>query len=541
MVKTGLFWYNNSMKKEEYLAKFDTLNEEEKRQFISDLLDARLQDQQALEHLQSNYEQLKAFLFGRRSEKKSSIPECDKVSLFNEFEIEEELGKIEEQIENIKGYTRKAKGKKNLLNDDNNFPVEVIEHRLDDLTCPECGSTLTEIGYDTRKELCVIPAKFYVKEHRYYKYTCKNCSSMEQVEREVIPFPNSMYSSSLVTKFIHDKYVASIPFYRQEQIYRDLGINITRANMIQYLNRAYDLMEPLYQLYAGLLKKVDILHCDETRLKVLSEKNELNNVKSNYVWLYRTSKYNEKKILFYYYNDGRKYSNVVDFFKNETSTKKWIHADGYGAYEHVQGYTLVSCLVHARRQFTDTITKIRSNNKVSNVSAKIQICNKYINLIGELYKYESLYDKENISFEERKERRLKDQKPILDVFFSELKKDQTIILPKSDLGKAIDYCLKREKSLVTYLEDGRLELDNNLSEHMAKKFAVGRKNWLFCENPKGAIKTCVMYTIVETAIANGLKPSDYINWYLDNVSTTTSDKIEDLAPWSDKIPDNIKR
>jgi len=157
------------MKKEEYLVKFDTLNEEEKRQFISDLLDARLQDQQALEHLQSNYEQLKAFLFGRRSEKKSSISECDKVSLFNEFEIEEELGKIEEQIENIKGYTRKAKGKKNLINDDNNFPVEVIEHRLDDLTCPECGSTLTEIGYDTRKELCVIPAKFYVKEHRYYK------------------------------------------------------------------------------------------------------------------------------------------------------------------------------------------------------------------------------------------------------------------------------------------------------------------------------------------------------------------------------------
>ena len=76
---------------------------------------------------------------------------------------------------------------------------------------------------------------------------------------------------------------------------------------------------------------------------------------------------------------------------------------------------------------------------------------------------------------------------------------------------------------------------------MAKKFAVGRKNWQFFENPKGAIKTCVMYTIVKTAIANGLKPSDYINWYLDNVSTTPGNKIEDLAPWSDKIPDNIKR
>ncbi len=76
---------------------------------------------------------------------------------------------------------------------------------------------------------------------------------------------------------------------------------------------------------------------------------------------------------------------------------------------------------------------------------------------------------------------------------------------------------------------------------MIQKFSIGCKNWQFFENPKGAIKTCVMYTIVETAIANGLKPSDYINWYLDNVSTTPGNKIEDLAPWSDKIPDNIKR
>lgn len=93
----------------------------------------------------------------------------------------------------------------------------------------------------------------------------------------------------------------------------------------------------------------------------------------------------------------------------------------------------------------------------------------------------------------------------------------------------------------TYLEDGRLELDNNMAEHMAKNFAVGRKNWLFCENPNGAEKTCAMYSIVETAIANGLKPEAYINWLLENISTTVTSEIENLAPWSDKIPSNLKR
>ena len=141
----------------------------------------------------------------------------------------------------------------------------------------------------------------------------------------------------------------------------------------------------------------------------------------------------------------------------------------------------------------------------------------------------------------KKERRLIDEKPILDVFFSNLNSDSLKVLPESKLGQAISYSLSREESLRRYLEDGRLEIDNNQAEHLAKHYAVGRKNWLFCDNPNGAVKSCIMYTIVQTSIANNLKPEAYIVWLLEHISTTNVSDIESLAPWSTLIPDEIKR
>ena len=529
------------MKKEEILIKFNNADEEEKRNILLSLLldldkkDDKINEQKSnIDHLNELIDYYKNLIFGKKSEKNKVNP--NQLSLFNELETEETISELEQKIEEIKGYKRRPKGSKNLVNEDNNLPVEIIEHRRDDLSCPTCGNELKEIGYDVRKELCVIPEKCFIKEHRYFKYACPTCSKMVQEEREVIPFPNSMYSPSLVGKFIYDKFALSLPFYRQEQSYRDLGINISRNNIINYVSKACDLIRPLYDKYSEIIKSADIVHGDETRLKVLSEKNEEGNIKTNYVWLFRTSQSFNKQITFYYYNDGRKYSNVTSFFKNETEEARYIHADGYEAYEHIKGYKLVSCFAHARRKFVEAL-----NVMPSSPSKKRQICNEYINLIGKLYKFEKQYKEDKISYEKRKERRLIEEKPILDEFFSNLKRDSLKVLPESKLGKAIIYSLTREESLRRYLEDGRLEIDNNMAEHLAKNYAVGRKNWLFCDNPNGAVKSCMMYTIVHTAIANNLKPEDYIVWLLDNIATTNVSDIESLAPWSSLIPDEIKR
>lgn len=125
--------------------------------------------------------------------------------------------------------------------------------------------------------------------------------------------------------------------------------------------------------------------------------------------------------------------------------------------------------------------------------------------------------------------------------FSDLKSDSVKVLPESKLGKAISYSIPREESLKRYLEDGRLEIDNNQAKHLAKNCAVGRKNWLFCDNPNGAVKSSIMYTIVQTAIANNLKQEDFLVWILERISTTCISNIESLAPWSTLNPDEIKR
>ena len=159
------------MKKEEILSKFNNSNDEEKQAILLSLLldinkkedtivsqNTTINNQKNnIEHLEELVAYYKNLIFGKKSEKIKVDP--SQLSLFDELEVEETIDELENKIQEINGYKRRPKGSKNLVNDDNNFPVEVIEHRKEDLSCPNCGSELKEIGYDVRKELCVVPAK----------------------------------------------------------------------------------------------------------------------------------------------------------------------------------------------------------------------------------------------------------------------------------------------------------------------------------------------------------------------------------------------
>lgn len=159
-----------------------------------------------------------------------------------------------------------------------------------------------------------------------------------------------------------------------------------------------------------------------------------------------------------------------------------------------------------------------------------------------LYQIETLLKEK--SAREGYEERLKQSKPLLDTFFEWLKPMKAGTSSSSLLGKAINYALNQEKYLKIYLLDGNISIDNNASKRSIKAFAIGRKAWLFCNTVNGAKASAIIYSIVETAKANKLRPYAYLRYVLENMprhmNDTSLDFLEDLLPWSNTLPEVCK-
>jgi hypothetical protein len=212
--------------------------------------------------------------------------------------------------------------------------------------------------------------------------------------------------------------------------------------------------------------------------------------------------------------------------------------DGYAGYHALKNITLVGCWAHARRKFSETIKDLPDSAKDSAILAKegLAYCNQ-------LFKIEQELKKSNASDEERYQARLKQSQAIVEAFSAWLKKQTPRVLPKSTLGRALHYCRTQWDKLVAFLQDGRLELDNNRAERSIKPFVMGRKNWLFSNTPRGAVASSTIYSLIETAKENGLIPFQYLSYLLEqlpNHESPTTEALDELLPWSSSLPDYCK-
>jgi transposase len=284
----------------------------------------------------------------------------------------------------------------------------------------------------------------------------------------------------------------------------------------------------LYNRMHRLLLMLDILHADETILQVLREPDRPATSKS-YLWLYRTGK-EGPPIILYDYQETRAGENPKKFLDG---FKGYLSVDGYAGYNKVPDVTLVGCWAHARRGFSDVLKSLPANSmKPVTATEGLNFCNQLFVVERKLKELDS---------EERYNERLKQSKPVLDAFLSWLKIQEQKVLPKSAFGKAINYCLNQWDKLVVFLEDGRLEIDNNRSERSIKPVVIGRKAWLFANTPRGARASALIYSIVETAKANGLNPYYYLRYLfeqLPNMDMTDENALDKLLPWSTTIPVN---
>jgi transposase len=387
---------------------------------------------------------------------------------------------------------------------------------------------------EVRQEIKYIPAEVKVVKHVRYVYSCRHCER-EELETPIVtaPMPKPVYSGSLASPSImahimNQKYVDGLPLYRQEKQFARLGVALSRQTIANWMiYGANQWLGLLYDRMHQLLLKQDILHADETTLQVLHEPGRPA-TSNSYLWLYRTGKEGPPTIL-YDYQETRAGKNAKEFL---TGFKGYLQVDGYAGYHKVPDVILVGCWAHARRKFTEALNALPSSKRLSSVTATdgLLFCNQLFAIEREL---------KDLSSEERYEKRFKRSKPVLDAFLSWLKIQEHKVLPKSALGQAINYCLNQWEKLVAFLKDGRLELDNNRSERSIKPFVIGRKNWLFSNTPKGARASAIIYSIVETAKANGLNPYFYLNFLfekLPNMDTTDEGALDKLLPWSTSLP-----
>jgi len=439
-------------------------NDSELADYISDLYTGFNDEIKTLkqenETLKFTLSKFNRHIFGTKSEKTAKDTEEER-NLFNlnEAENNQNLNAVEPLIEKVvkkrKHKTTKAESFKNLESRD-------VVYDLDDThkTCHECDVTLVEVGSKTRETIEVIKKAVKVME-KSITYKCPKCNSFHKAALPKLPIEGSIATSSLLAQVIVDKTANALPLYRQSEDYKRIGLNLSRQTLSNWMIKSSLQLEIIFNKMKDDLTSKNIIHADETTLQVLKESGKKASSKS-YMWTYVSSNYDDNIVL-YEYTSSRKGSNAREFLKD---FKGYLHVDGYTGYNQVDNVTLVHCMAHLRRKFHDVHVSLPEDKQAnSNTSTAMD----YIYQIYSLDK-----ESRDLSINERYEYKQVHIKPLMIKFRDWLNEKQLTSAPQSGYGKAVNYAVNYLPTIMNYLLDGRLELDNNKAERAIKPFVIGR-------------------------------------------------------------------
>jgi transposase len=446
--------------------------------------------------------------------------------LFNESEQESLIAEQHPDDETsitVPVHRRKRGGRKPLPED---LPrVEVIHDLSDsDKICPHDGHTLKEIGDKVSEQLDIIPMQIQVIRHIRKQYACPCCEGfIKTATKPRQPIEKSQASAGLLAYIAVGKYADSLPLYRQSSILGRFGIEMNRTTLANWMIKCGELVQPLINRCEEHLLQGPFIHMDETPVQVLNEAGKSAQSKS-YMWVRSAGPPGNRFILFNY--DPSRSGAVPR--KLLADYQGALMVDGYEGYEPVcreQSLVRLGCWVHARRKFVD----VSKASKKKNTQAAYAI-----KLIAKLYAIEKSL--KGASPEARHQARLDKAKPIIDKLKTWLDEIRPKVAPKTTLGKALYYLDHQWPRLIGYLNDGRYPIDNNPVENAIRPFAIGRKNWLFSASIPGAKASANLYSLIETAKANGLEPYAYLKQVFADLPSATSFDDVDLL-----LPENIKK
>lgn len=481
--------------------------------------------------------------FGRSSEKMEDASQIcflevdGNIVFFNEAEAVCDLNAAEpEDLEVPVSKQAKRKGKKDA--DLSGLPVRRIDHYLSEKELEaEFGPNGWKTLPDTiSKRYHFVPAKVEVEEHHIGVYASKTDGHMVKAEHPGALLHGSLVSASLGAAIINGKYVNAVPLYRLEQEFGRYGLHITRQNMANWCIRLSE--EYLSILYDYLHKEIysyHVIQADET--PVLVNRDGRKAGAKSYMWVYRSGHmYKDRQIVLYEYQLTRNASHPREFLKGYQGI---CVTDGYQVYhtlgKELEELTIAGCWVHCRRRFNDALKiidkRFQENSEAFLILKQIQAIYREEGKLGEL------------SSEERLKQRQVVVGPLVDAFFAYIKKLN--VSGKDKFGEAVHYALNQERYLRVFLTDGDVPMDNNASERAIRGFCIGKKNWQMIDTINGAKASAVIYSIVETAKANNLKPFDYVQYLLEELPKHMEDTdrsfLKNLLPWSQTLPEEIRK
>src|SRR5512144_53060 len=406
------------------------------------------------------------------------------------------------------------------------LPRQTVVHDLadDQKLCPWCGQPRAVIGEDRSEQLDIEPPRLKVLEHVRLKYACPTCESdgVQTAPKPPQHISKSFASPGLLAWVVTAKIADGLPLYRQEAIFRRLGIDLPRQTLAAWLIRLGCFVQPLINLLHDERLARDIILADETTLQVLREAGRAAQTDS-WLWCYRSG--HGPPIILFEYTETRAGKHPQAYLDDFSG---YLLTDGLSAYDQVRTATtrpiLVGCWSHARRYFHDLV-------KARPKTAPPGLADEALAYIGALFHLERRWT--DVTPAQRQLLRQCHSAPILEQFKAWLDRHLPATAPKTLLGKAIRYTLRFWSRLTQFLRHGQIPLSNNRTEQAIKKVVIGRKNFLFAVSPAGARALANLYALVETAKANGLEPWRYLKQVFTALPVaTTVAQVQALLPWN---------
>jgi len=393
----------------------------------------------------------------------------------------------------------------------------VIPIPLEDQTCLCCRQPMRKIGEDVSSRLEYEPGSLSLVEEVHEKFACVRCPDEGVLSPEPSPAPikRGLAGPGLLAHVTVSKYADHLPLHRMERIFARLGVPLPRSTLGDWVGGVADLLEPIYDELRRELLKSAVIGADESKIPV--QGGERGKTHTSWLWVYTSA---ERKVTLFDYARSRGSKEPLRVLEGWKGT---LLTDDYGGYKpcYAQGMKEAGCWAHARRKFVEA----RSTDPPR--------CDWMIAAIARLYAIESRA--RDLTPEARAELRRAHAPPILSEIRAWLDREALSVLPRSAIGEAISYTRDRWPAFVRYLEDGRIEIDNNRSERAIRDAVIGRKNWLFAGSDAGGRRAAIIYSVLATCKENGVEPWAYLKDVLQRLPTFRGD-IATLTPLAWKPP-----